>query len=61
MSKYMNAVGIITLVILLPMVLSSVWAFVSGDITFAEFSGGWKEPLLLLIGFWIRGATKDIE
>ena len=57
MSKYANAVAGITLVILLPMVLSSVWAFAAGALTFSEFSAGWKEPLLLLIGFWIRGAS----
>ena len=57
MSKYTNAVAVITLVILLPLVLGSAYAFLSGALTYDALHGIWKEPLLLLIGFWIRGAT----
>jgi hypothetical protein len=59
MKRYTNAVAIITLVILLPMVGASLWTFIAGKLTFAEFSAGWKEPMLLLIGFWIRGAASQ--
>lgn len=60
-SKFMNAVGIITLVILLPQVVASAIAFGFGELTFKEYAGEWRDVLLLLIGFWIRGATGDAE
>lgn len=57
MTKYLNAVGIITLVILLPLIIGSSVSFALGSLTFTEFMREWKEPLMLLIGFWIRGAA----
>jgi len=58
MGRYSNAVAVITLVILLPLVLGSAYAFLSGALTYDALHGIWKEPLLLLIGFWIRGASQ---
>ncbi len=56
MRKYLDAVGIITLVVMVPLCLSTAWAYISGDATLAEYYGTWKEIALLLVGFWLRGA-----
>ena len=58
MRKYTSAVGVITLLILLPMVLLSAYGHAAGRTEFAQYAAEWKEPLMLLIGFWIRGATE---
>lgn len=57
MQKYLDAVGILTLVVMLPLCLGTLYGFVSGDVTFPEYIAYWKEPMLLLVGFWLRGAT----
>lgn len=57
--KYLNAVSVITVLILLPLIVGSSVAFGMGLLTFSEFMREWKEPLMLLIGFWIRGAARD--
>lgn len=58
-NKFINAVSVITLVILIPQVVASAIAFGFGELTFKEYAGEWRDVLLLLIGFWIRGATSE--
>lgn len=53
--RLFDTVSIITAAVLLPAVAVSVWAVVTGRITFTEYRGLWSEPLALLIGFWFRG------
>lgn len=57
MQKYLDAVGILTLVVMLPLCLGTLYGFISGVVTFLEYIAYWKEPMLLLVGFWLRGAT----
>lgn len=57
MKQYVNAVSIITVLVLLPMIGLSMYEYIRGGMQFSEFAGMWKEPLMLLVGFWIRGAT----
>lgn len=59
MEKYVDAVGIITLVILIPLTIASAWSYIAGDITLSAYVAEWKEALMLLIGFWIRGASEQ--
>lgn len=58
MNKYLDAVGIITLIVLVPLSLGTVYAYTTSQITFTEYTGMWKEPMLLLFGFWLRGAAQ---
>lgn len=56
--KTFDAVTIITAIVLLPMVGVSVAAFVTEKLTFTEYAAMWREPLALLLGFWLRGIDK---
>lgn len=58
MQKYLDSVGVLTLVVMLPLSLGTAYALMSGGIGFSEYIQYWKEPMLLLVGFWLRG-TKD--
>ena len=53
-----DAVSIITALILLPMVCASVYALYRGEITYIAYAEAWREPLALLLGFWLRGIDK---
>lgn len=57
MQKYLDAVGVLTLVVMLPLCLGTLYGYVQSDITFNEYVAFWKEPMLLLVGFWLRGAS----
>jgi hypothetical protein len=59
LKRYLDAVGIITLIVLVPLSLGTVFQYAQGNITFMEYTGIWKEPMLLLFGFWLRGAAND--
>ena len=59
MQKYLDAVGIITLIVLVPLSLGTAFAYTTGRISFVAYTGMWKEPVLLLFGFWLRGAAQD--
>lgn len=61
MRKYLDAVGIITLIVLVPLSLGTAYAYITSQITFVEYTGMWKEPVLLLFGFWLRGAAQNQE
>ena len=61
MRKYLDAVGIITLIVLVPLSLGTAYAYIVDNITFVEYTGVWKEPMLLLFGFWLRGASQTQE
>lgn len=56
-SKTFDAISIITVLVLLPMVAVSGHAYWAGRIMFAEYVAMWREPLALLLGFWLRGAA----
>ncbi len=58
-SKIFDAVSIITLLVLIPMVAVSGFAYWSGRIDFADYVDMWREPVTLLFGFWLRGASKE--
>lgn len=49
-----DAVSILTLLVLLPLIGVSIHAYYSGAISFDEYLQQWREPALLLFGFWIR-------
>lgn len=57
MQKYLDTVGVLTLVVMLPLCLGTLIGFMSGSITFDQYIAYWKEPMLLLVGFWLRGAS----
>lgn len=57
--KLFDAISIITLLVLIPMVGVSVWAYASGQLRFEEYAAMWREPLALLLGFWLRGFSKE--
>lgn len=57
--KTFDAVSIITAAVLLPAVAVSVWAVITGKISFADYRALWAEPLALLLGFWFRGLSKE--
>jgi hypothetical protein len=56
-NKLLDTVSIITALVLLPMVGVSAWAYVKGDLVFSAYTDMWREPLALLLGFWLRGAA----
>lgn len=45
----------ITAGVLLPLVLVSAWAYIDGQISFADYLAMWREPSALMLGFWFRG------
>lgn len=53
-----RTVSIITAIVLIPMVAVSAYAYANGQLTFAEYIGMWKEPALLMIGFWFRNPNQ---
>lgn len=55
--KTFDVVAVITALLLIPLVAASTWAYVSGELPFTEFAGMWKEPVALLLGFWLRGLS----
>lgn len=57
MQKYLNAIGVLTLVVLIPVCAGTLYSLLVGDITFDQYSAYWKEPIILLFGFWLRGAA----
>jgi len=57
MNKYLDSVGILTLVVMVPLCLGTVYGYISGSISFDQYIAYWKEPMLLLVGFWLRSAT----
>lgn len=59
MKQYLDAVGVLTLVVMLPLCLGTAYGFLSGSISFDQYISYWNEPMLLLIGFWLRGATEN--
>lgn len=61
MQKYLDAVGVLTLVVMLPLCLGTLYGFVSGSISFDQYIMYWKEPMLLLVGFWLRGSAGSTE
>lgn len=54
-----DAVSIITVIILIPLVGVSVWAYVSGALSFQDYVAFWREPVALLLGFWLRGVKSE--
>jgi hypothetical protein len=58
-ARLLDTVSIITALVLLPMVGVSAYAYISGALTFAEYAAMWREPLALLLGFWLRGVRTD--
>lgn len=59
--KTLNTVTIITAIVLLPLVVVSVVAYLRGELTFVDYSAAWREPLALLMGFWFRGVVSQKE
>lgn len=58
-SRLIDTVTVITALVLLPMVAVSAHAYLSGALTFPEYSALWAEPLALLLGFWLRGMGRE--
>lgn len=56
-SKVFDAVSVITVLVLIPMVVVSAHAYWSGNIGVDEYLVMWRDPFALLLGFWLRGAT----
>lgn len=56
--RILDAVTVITAIVLLPMVSASAWAFYTGTLTFTDYAAMWREPLALLLGFWLRGVNQ---
>lgn len=56
-AKAIDAISIITVLVLIPMVAVSGHAYWSGHIPFSEYLAMWRDPFALLLGFWLRGAT----
>lgn len=57
-SRIYDAVSVITLLVLLPMVCASAYALYSGQLTYQAYAEAWREPFALLLGFWLRGIDK---
>lgn len=57
--KTFDTVAILTALVLLPMIFATGWAYHSGAITFREYLEMWRDPALLLIGFWARGGRAE--
>lgn len=55
--RLLDTVTVITVLVLLPMVGASLWAFYTGALSFPEYSAMWREPLALLLGFWLRDVS----
>lgn len=49
-----RTVSVITGLVLVPMVAVSAYAYITGQLSFAEYVAMWKEPALLMIGYWFR-------
>ena len=58
-SRIYDTVSIITTLVLLPMVGVSAYAYIKGEVTYAAYVEGWREPLALLLGFWLRGVNRE--
>lgn len=58
-SKSLDTITIITALVLIPLVAISGHAYYVGTLPFDEYISMWKEPVTLLIGFWLRGALKE--
>lgn len=59
-SKYFDAVSIITAIVLVPVVVMTAYAYATGTLSFEQYYTVWGEPVMLLLGFWMRGfASKD--
>lgn len=55
--RLLDTVTVITALVLIPMVAASQWALYTGTLTFAEYAAMWREPLALLLGFWLRDVS----
>lgn len=55
--RLLDTVTVITAIVLLPMVGASCWALYTGTLTFTEYAAMWREPLALLLGFWLRDVS----
>lgn len=58
-SRLLDTVTIITAIILIPAVGASVYALYTGQLTYSAYTEAWREPLALLLGFWLRGVDKS--
>lgn len=58
-AKTFDAISIITALVLLPLVGASAYAYLAGQLSFADYAALWREPLALLIGFWLRGVNRE--
>ena len=54
MNKYLDAVGVLTLVVLVPIAVGTLAGLSLGKITWLQYSQFWREPMLLLFGFWLH-------
>jgi len=59
MNKYLDAVGVLTLVVLIPICIGTLGAFALGKLTWLQYSQFWREPMLLLFGFWLHKSGAD--
>lgn len=57
--RIVDAVFIVTAIVLLPMVGGSLYAYLAGQIPFSEYAAMWREPLALLLGYLLRGMNKE--
>lgn len=55
--RLLDTVTVITALVLLPMVGASLWALYTGTLTFEQYAAMWREPLALLLGFWLRDVS----
>ena len=49
----------ITAAVLLPVIALTAWAYIRGHITYAEYLDMWREPVAIMLGFWVRGEVGE--
>lgn len=54
--RQFNFLSALTAIVVLLYIAPSVYAYVSGDISYKEFSGAVGPMAGLLLGYWVRGA-----
>lgn len=57
-TRLLDTITVITAIVLLPMVGASAYAYLTGGLQFADYAAMWREPVALLLGFWLRGVDR---
>ena len=56
--KTFDFMSALTAVVVIAYIGPTAWGYLTGSITWEQFSSTVGDPALLLLGFWVRGAVK---